>query len=134
MLDSPSPKKTIKHRKSGISAESMDPESLKRQMKNITCIQKSPEVAATLLNVVGKSPLLRTLDQDQKDLIVKAFSGPIMIEPDVDIIKQGDNGDVFYLIEEGEVDVYVSKGGAEATKVHSYKSGDVSLSNFKMFS
>jgi len=93
-------------------------------MKNITCIEKEPEVYQNLLNVVAKSPLLRALDDEQKDMIVKAFSGPIMKKADEDIIVQGEIGDVFYLLEEGAVDVYISKGGDPQVKVHSYKPGD----------
>lgn len=43
-----------------------------------------------------------------------------------DIIVQGDtvNNDTFYLLEEGSVDVYITKKGEEETKVHTYKPGD----------
>ena len=113
-----------KGRKTGVSAESMDPAKMKEQMKNITCIEKEPEVYARLLQVVAKSALLRTLDEEQKDMIVKAFSGPQIKQPEENVIVQGDLGDVFYLLEEGLVDVYISKGGAPEIKVHTYKPGD----------
>lgn len=113
-----------KPRRVSVSAESMDPSKLKAQMSQVTSIPKSPEVAANLLSVVGKSPLLRTLDNDQKDMIVKAFSGPITKNAGDDIIVQGEIGDVFYLLEDGFVDVYVRKGGAAEVKVHTYKPGD----------
>ncbi|KAJ1438349.1 cyclic nucleotide-binding-like protein [Ochromonadaceae sp. CCMP2298] len=93
-------------------------------MAQLTNIPKSPEVTETLLKVVGKSPLLRTLDNEQKDLIVKAFSGPLTKPAGEDVIVQGDIGDIFYLVEAGEVDVYIKKGGAEEAKVHTYKAGD----------
>mmetsp|Transcript_1816 Transcript_1816/g.3734 ORF Transcript_1816/g.3734 Transcript_1816/m.3734 type:complete len:406 (-) Transcript_1816:142-1359(-) len=111
-------------RRISVSAESMDPAKLKSQMAQLTNIPKSPEVTETLLKVVGKSPLLRTLDNEQKDLIVKAFSGPLTKPVGEDVIVQGDIGDIFYLVEGGEVDVYIKKGGAEETKVHTYKAGD----------
>lgn len=113
-----------KARKTGVSAESMDPAKMKAQMKDIVSIPKSAEVSENLLRVVGKSALLRTLDQEQKDMVVKAFSGPLMKAPGDDIIVQGDIGDVFYLLEEGAVDVHISKGGNPAIKVHTYKPGD----------
>lgn len=118
------PKIGNKGRKTGVSAESMDPAKMKEQMKNITCIEKSPEVYSNLLRVVAKSPLLRTLDEEQKDMIVKAFSGPLIKQGGEDVIVQGDIGDVFYLLEEGAVDVHISKGGKPAIKVHTYKPGD----------
>jgi cAMP-dependent protein kinase regulator len=102
----------------------MDPSKLKAQMSQVTSIEKSPEVANRLLEVVGKSPLLRTLDEEQRDMIVKAFSGPLMKQPGEDVIVQGEIGDIFYLLEDGLVDVYVSKKGGPETKVHTYTPGN----------
>jgi cAMP-dependent protein kinase regulator len=109
-------------RRVSVSAESMDPNKLKEQQSQLVVIEKSPEVVATLLEVVSKSPLLRTLDEEQRDQMVKAFSGPLIKEDGEDIIVEGDIGDVFYLIEEGSVDVYVSK--VPDTVVHTYGAGD----------
>ncbi|RYH23722.1 cyclic nucleotide-binding domain-containing protein [archaeon] len=58
-------------------------------------------MAEKLLSVVSKSPLLRTLDAEQKDMIVRAFSGPLVVPEGQDVIKQGDIGDTFYLLESG---------------------------------
>lgn len=113
-----------KPRRVSVSAESMDPNKLKAQMSQVTNIEKSPEVTQNLLKVVAKSPLLRTLDAEQTQMIVRAFTGPITKQPGDDIITQGDIGDVFYLLESGDVDVYVGKKGQEPIKVHRYKPGD----------
>ncbi len=110
-------------RKTGISAESMDPSKMKEQMKNLVVIPKEEEVKKELLRVVGKSALLKMLDQEQKDKIVDAFSGPLIKEAGEDIIVQGDIGDVFYLLQEGAVDIYIKKGDTQI-KVHTYKPGD----------
>jgi cAMP-dependent protein kinase regulator len=118
------PKAAGGNRRVSVSAESMDPNKLKAQMSQVTNIPKSPEVTETLLRVVSKSPLLRTLDAEQKDLIVKAFSGPLVKSPGEDVIVQGDIGDTFYLLEDGSVDVYIKKGGNPEVKVHTYKPGD----------
>jgi len=111
-------------RRVSVSAESMDPNKLKEQSANLVVIEKSPDVAARLLEVVAKSTLLRTLDEEQRDKIVKAFSGPLIKEDGDDIIVQGDIGDVFYLLEKGEVDVYIKKGPSNEIRVHTYKAGD----------
>ena len=92
-------------------------------MSKVTSIEKSPDVSSRLLQVVSKSPLLRSLDHDQKQLIVRAFSGPMQKAAGDKIIVQGDIGDNFYLLEEGSVDVYVKKGNTE-NKVHTYSPGD----------
>jgi cAMP-dependent protein kinase regulator len=102
----------------------MDPSKLKAQMSQVTNIPKSAEVTATLLGVVSKSPLLRMLEPEQKDMIVRAFAGPLIKPEGEDVITQGDIGDVFYLLEEGTVDVYVKKRGQDEIKVHTYKPGD----------
>jgi cAMP-dependent protein kinase regulator len=113
-----------KSRRVSVSAESMDPAKMKAQMSNVTCIEKSPEVARRLLEVVSHSPLLRTLDDEQKETIVKAFSGPLIKQPGEDVIVQGDIGDIFYLLEDGLVDVYVTKKGNPEIKVHTYTPGN----------
>lgn len=114
-----------KDRRVSVSAESMDPEKLKAQVTQVTSIPKTPEVTKSLLNVVSKSPMLRALDAEQQDIIVKAFSGPLEKPDGENVIVQGDIGDTFYLLEEGVVDVYIKKKGiTEEEKVHSYKPGD----------
>lgn len=120
----PPPKPQPKARRVSVSAESMDPSKMKAQMSQVTKIEKSPEVTTRLLEVVSKSPLLRTLDDEQRDAIVKAFSGPLTKQPGDNIIVQGEIGDIFYLLEEGMVDVYVSKKGGPETKVHTYTPGN----------
>jgi cAMP-dependent protein kinase regulator len=101
-----------------------DPEKLNEQRKSISVIKKSPDVTARLLEVVSKSALLRTLDHQQKTAIVDAFTGPLVKCANEDIIVQGDIGDVFYLIEEGLVDVFISKNKQPAVKVHTYSAGN----------
>jgi cAMP-dependent protein kinase regulator len=118
------PKGKPTNRRVSVSAESMDPNKLKAQMSQVTNIPKSPEVTATLLGVVSKSPLLRMLEPEQKEMIIKAFSGPLIKQPGEDVIRQGDIGDIFYLLESGTVDVYIQKKGQDEIKVHTYKSGD----------
>lgn len=113
-----------KARRVSVSAESVDPNKMKAQMSQVANIPKSEEVAARLFQVVSKSPLLRALDEKQKQTIVNAFNGPLMKQPGEDIILQGEIGDVFYLLEDGEVDVYISKKGQPETKVHTYTPGN----------
>lgn len=113
-----------KSRRVSVSAESMDPAKMKAQMSQVTNIEKSPEVASRLAEVVSKSPLLRTLDDEQRKTIISAFSGPLIKQPGEDVIVQGDIGDIFYLLEDGMVDVYISKQGGPEAKVHTYTPGN----------
>jgi cAMP-dependent protein kinase regulator len=113
-----------KSRKTGFSAESMDPSKMKEKMKELVVIPKEQDVKDMLLATVAKSTLLKMLDQEQKDKIVDAFAGPLVKEAGENVIVQGENGDVFYLLEDGAVDVYIKKGDADEVKVHTYKPGD----------
>lgn len=113
-----------KPRRTSVSAESMDPSKMAAMKEKLAVIEKPPEIAERLLGVIGKSALLRMLDNEQKDALVKAFSGPRTREAGEDIIVQGEIGEIFYLLEDGLVDVYISKGGGEQKKVHTYKAGD----------
>lgn len=45
------------------------------------------------------------------------------VEVGEEVIKQGGVGDYFYVVEIGALDVFVSRNGAPATKVHAYGPG-----------
>lgn len=83
-----------------ISAEPIDPKTLKERMKLVPVVDKDPETEDMLLSVmlisyyhlaiihvltilsrcgqiIVKSPVLRNLDADQKTSILKALEGPI---------------------------------------------------------
>lgn len=110
-------------RRSSVSAESMDPKKLAEQKSKVADIPKTPEVTAVLRRVVGKSSMLKGLELEQKEAIVKAFAGPLIVKKDENVIVEGDMGDTFYLLEEGEVEVYKKMDG-EDRKVFTYKPGD----------
>ena len=72
------------------------------------------------------SPILfSALDDEQVQVVVDAMK-PIQFKQGDDIILQGDEGDLFYILDEGTCDVYVNKGeeGKEGEKVTDYKSSD----------
>lgn len=124
-MNSAAPKAVVpKSRRVSVSAESVDPNKMKAQMSQVANIPKSAEVSERLSQVVSKSPLLRALDAKQKQTIVNAFHGPLKKEAGDDIIVQGEIGDVFYLLEEGNVDVYITKKDQPETKVHTYTPGN----------
>jgi cAMP-dependent protein kinase regulator len=111
-------------RRVSVSAESVDATILRKQRLQLQVVEKSADVTERLLSVVGMSPLLRTLDAEQRDMIVQAFTGPILKNAGDNIIQQGDSGDVFYLLEDGLVDVSIRRKGEESKQVHTYHSGD----------
>lgn len=124
LLITPAAGPVIDSRRTSVSAESVDLASLRLRRSQLPVIEKSAEVTESLLKIVSKSPLLRALDAEQRDMIVQAFTGPITMKSGEKIIQQGESGDTFYLLEDGSVDVFVTKKDEEAKHVHSYKAGD----------
>jgi cAMP-dependent protein kinase regulator len=123
--DSASLVRTAGPRRFSVSSESMDMSTIEERMSLVAHVPKDIDVANALYKVVSKSPLLRKiLDPEQRELIVRAFAGPVVEQQGVDVIRQGENGEVFYLLEEGEVEVFIAKAGGAETKVHTYKAGD----------
>jgi cAMP-dependent protein kinase regulator len=124
LLITPAAGPVIDSRRTSVSAESVDLASLRLRRSQLLIIEKSAEVTESLLKIVSKSPLLRALDAEQRDMIVQAFTGPITMKSGEKIIQQGESGDTFYLLEDGSVDVFVMKKDEEAKHVHTYKAGD----------
>jgi cAMP-dependent protein kinase regulator len=114
-----------RNRRISVSSESIDPIRLKEQLMQLKIIPKSDETLQALFQVVSKSPMLRRmLGPEERALIVKAFAGPEIKQPDEVIIQQGDEGDTFYLVESGTVNVYVKKILDDNVHVHTYHAGD----------
>jgi cAMP-dependent protein kinase regulator len=98
------------NRRFSVSAESVDPNKLREDLSKIAVIPKDSSTLMTLEHVVLKSPMLsKMLDNEQRGLIINAFSGPLYKHPGDIIIQQGDIGDVFYLLEMGKVDVFIKR-------------------------
>lgn len=87
-------------------------------------IPKSEEERGAIKEILRKCVLFEHLDESQIKNVEDAMFPLIKQEGEI-IIKQNDNGDNFYLIEKGEVDVYIeSKEGDEHKLVNSYCDGD----------
>jgi cAMP-dependent protein kinase regulator len=106
----PSMIKKPSNRRFSVSAESVDPNKLREDLSKVAVIPKDSSTLMTLEHVVLKSPMLsKMLDNEQRGLIINAFSGPLYKHPGDVIIQQGDIGDVFYLLEMGKVDVFIKR-------------------------
>lgn len=95
------------NRRSSVSSEAMDPDkfrwdSWKPPSNNLSAAQKE-ELAKTL----ASNFLFRQLDENSKKTVLSALTKKVFNKGDV-IIKQGDEGDFFYIIESGTVDFYVN--------------------------
>lgn len=117
-------------RRVSVSAESIDPSRVKEMIAQVVVVPKDADTLRMLTVLVNKSQMLKQmLDPEERALIVKAFSGPVKKPAGVDIIRQGDAGDLFYLLEKGTVEVFVKKRNpdgsqGEAVKVATYEEGD----------
>jgi len=121
--DSSTDKIRRKQRAMAISGESLNPDDIKELLEDIPTHEKPFEVSESLLAVIGNSPFLGNLDIEQQKRIVAALKeAPAVVPPGESIINQGDFGDVLYLLEKGEVDVFRVRGGEEEL-VHTYEAG-----------
>lgn len=98
-------------RRSAVSSESYDPEKI-MDLYEHKVHHKSDEQLAGLKKMVANTFLFSTLDAEQMETLLAA-----MFQRDYGagetIIRQGDEGDNFYVIYSGECDVYVHKDGEE---------------------
>lgn len=70
----------------------------------VQVVPKDDKTMAALSKAIEKNVLFAHLDDNQRSDIFDAMF-PVVHEPGEIIIKQGDEGDNFYVIDEGEVEV-----------------------------
>mmetsp|Transcript_8439 Transcript_8439/g.21018 ORF Transcript_8439/g.21018 Transcript_8439/m.21018 type:complete len:390 (-) Transcript_8439:410-1579(-) len=86
-------------------------------------IEKTPEESERLTSIMAGTALLGSLDQQATATVVGAFSKKVCPVGE-NIIQQGEDGDYFYLLDEGEADVFKTfKLGQDEQKVFEYSSG-----------
>ncbi|EGZ29970.1 cyclic AMP-dependent protein kinase-like protein regulatory subunit [Phytophthora sojae] len=99
----PPPKIMAKGRRTSVSAETIDPLSA-RQFERVVH-PKSAEEREGISRMVAENILFKSLDEKQHDIVLDAMF-PKEFEPGDIIIKQGDDGDNFYILESGVCEVY----------------------------
>jgi len=85
-------------------------------------VVKSPEEKELLTSAVQSCILFSAYGSEEHSALVDAFSS-VNVKAGDTVIKQGDDGDKFYVIWEGELDIY-QKGHSSLQKVKSLKKGD----------
>lgn len=68
-------------------------------------IAKSEEQKERIINTLAKSFLFNTLQEKEKETVILAFEEKRFINGD-EVIRQGDQGDILYLIESGYYECY----------------------------
>lgn len=96
---------TPRTRRGAVSAETYSEDDAANYVKKV--VPKDYKTTAALSKAIGKNVLFAHLDECEKTDIFDAMF-PVIHKAGESIINQGDEGDNFYVIDEGEVDVYVN--------------------------
>jgi len=92
-------------RRGAVSAETYSEDDAANYVKKV--VPKDYKTTAALSKAIEKNVLFSHLDDGEKADIFDAMF-PVVHKAGESIINQGDEGDNFYVIDEGEVDVYVN--------------------------
>nr|WIM01501.1 cAMP-dependent protein kinase type I regulatory subunit [Limnephilus lunatus] len=101
----PQPAAQPARRRGGISAEPVTEEDAASYVKKV--VPKDYKTMAALSKAIAKNVLFSHLDENERSDIFDAMF-PINCLPGESIIQQGDEGDNFYVIDSGEVEVFVN--------------------------
>eukprot|EP01137_Pigoraptor_chileana_P010490 Opistho-2@60225 len=115
-----SPNPGRRGRRQSVSAESMQPDSDYEKV----VIPKSEEKMERIREIITKNFLFSGLDREQSQDVVNAMFEKTVAAGEV-VIQQGDDGDYFYVVDEGTFDIYVNKVGVDPPGEHvgGYKAG-----------
>merc|ERR1712142_747140 len=92
-------------RRGAVSAEPINEEDAASYVKKV--VPKDYKTMASLSKAIAKNVLFSHLDENERSDIFDAMF-PVSAIPGEVIIQQGDEGDNFYIIDTGEVEVYVN--------------------------
>jgi cAMP-dependent protein kinase regulator len=93
------------NRRTSVSAETLNPNGIKDDWK-APVISKTSEQLQRLSNSVVKNFLFSSLDEDSLKTVIGALK-EMKLPIGSEVIKQGDEGDFFYVVESGQVSFYV---------------------------
>merc|ERR1719249_274715 len=94
-------------RRKSVFAETYDPEEDEQEEKPVVH-PKSDSQRKSLLEAVKEILLFRSLDQEQLGEVLDAMFER-KVNPEEYIIKQGDDGDNFYVVESGVYNIYANQ-------------------------
>ncbi|XP_063977546.1 cAMP-dependent protein kinase type II regulatory subunit [Diachasmimorpha longicaudata] len=109
-------------RRKSVFAETYDPEEDEEEEGVRMVHPKSDEQRQRLSESVRNILLFRALDKEQMTDVLDAMFEK-NVEPGDFIIRQGDDGDNFYVIERGKFEVYVKGPTGADTLIHTYDNG-----------
>lgn len=95
----------VRPRRGAVSAEVYTDDDIANYVKKV--IPKDYKTTSALSKAIEKNVLFAHLDENERSDIFDAMF-PTQHIAGEDVIKQGDEGDNFYIIDSGEVDIYVN--------------------------
>eukprot|EP00443_Scrippsiella_acuminata_P078531 CAMPEP_0115398790 /NCGR_PEP_ID=MMETSP0271-20121206/14499_1 /TAXON_ID=71861 /ORGANISM="Scrippsiella trochoidea, Strain CCMP3099" /LENGTH=401 /DNA_ID=CAMNT_0002822575 /DNA_START=39 /DNA_END=1244 /DNA_ORIENTATION=- len=105
-------------RRAGVSAPAISEDRMKAWQKPY--YEKSPEACGRIKSVIDKNDKLNVLFGHLAESavfdVIDAMK-PVSVEIGSDLIVQGDEGDNFYIVDEGSFDIFVKRGDAPPGKV-----------------
>mmetsp|Transcript_5339 Transcript_5339/g.9536 ORF Transcript_5339/g.9536 Transcript_5339/m.9536 type:complete len:770 (+) Transcript_5339:30-2339(+) len=113
-------------RRAGVSAPVVSEDRMKDWTKPF--FEKLQEVRERIKDMIAKSDKLQVLFghlADESVLSVIDAMKPQTVDAGTNLITQGEEGDNFYIVDEGQFDVFVQRGDAPPGKVLEYGSGDM---------
>jgi cAMP-dependent protein kinase regulator len=99
-------------RRTSVSAESLNPTSSGSDSWSPPSHPKSPEQLTRLKHAVSGNFLFSHLDDEHLNTVLDALVEKPIPAKDIKVITQGDAGDYFYIVEDGNFDVYISPSGS----------------------
>ena len=112
------PRPTGRRRRQAVSAETNDPSDDNENIKPVVH-PKTPEQFSRLKKSVENILLFKSCDKEQLKQILDAMDEKKVKEDEL-IIKQGDEGYYFYVVDSGDYDVFIDIDGTDI-KVHTFK-------------
>lgn len=95
------------NRRTSVSAEAMNPDKFKSDSWRPPTNDLTSSQKAELSKTLASNFLFQQLDNNSKKTVIEALTKKTF-NKDTEIIRQGDEGDFFYIIESGTVDFYVN--------------------------
>ena len=87
-------------------------------------VEKSQEMKTKIKDRLKVSFMFKALGDEELNIVVDAME-EAKVQANQEVIKQGDKGDILYVVEEGKLDCYKLFDGEEESKlVRTYEPGD----------
>jgi len=99
------------NRRTSVSAESMNPSDVASDNWTPPRHEKTPAQLARLQKAISNNFIFQHLDEEQASMAIGALVEKAIPKADIKVITQGDAGDFFYVIEQGQFDIYVNPAG-----------------------